>query len=299
MKKDKKIHLRNGALKPRNLIMVQEAYIYEDHTSGMDYNLLTPKGSGKISRSTSFKPNENESREILNSAFKSRLPRLMQAYLKQGGSKSKNDNVKDVEQRRRKVPPGTFEALDDQYGAYWSVNTSFVQEEQIKSTVAISCQIALKDLPPKIRAVIIEKPNPAIVQYSNFAFDLDTIIPIEFQTDSRSVSLPSISIIPTSNDATYNDYKNLFSFTHLQVINTLNFGTIGVQSKAPTNHLLWGEIHKRTRSKVSSGQAENAVLQADEDDFDQQFQDFIVLSKSVNTTIKKSVVLHETKRDHC
>ncbi|CAO3665098.1 unnamed protein product [Rhizopus stolonifer] len=39
------------------------------------------------------------------------------------GSKSKNDNLKDVEQKRRKVPPGTFEALDDQYSAYWSANT--------------------------------------------------------------------------------------------------------------------------------------------------------------------------------
>ena len=189
---------------------------------------------------------------------------------------------------------------------------AFVQEEQIRSIVAPLGQIVRKDLPPNMRAVIIEKLKSAIIQYSDFAcmlsfmvhaimmnftmfdnnttVDLDTIIPIEFQTDSRPVSLPSIPRIPTSNDITYNDYKNLFSFTHLQVISTLNFGTTGVQSKTLTNHPLWGDIHKRTKSKTSPSQVENAALQEDEDDFDQQFQDFIDLAKSVNTTIKKSVV---------
>ncbi|KAG1471083.1 hypothetical protein G6F56_002323 [Rhizopus delemar] len=276
--------------------------------------LSTTKTSGRTSRATRFKPNENEFRELFNNAFKSRISRLIQAYLKQGGSKSKNDNVKDVEQKRRKVPPGTFEALDDQYGAYWSANTCkrlklnalslygsyvqnsfddlldtikenqnnavpeeeedtivFVQEEQIRSIVALLGQIVRKYLPPNMRAVIFETLNSAIVQYSDFAFDLDTIIPIEFQTDSIPVPLPSIPRIPTSYDAIYNDYRNLFSFFHLQVISTLNFGTTGVQSKTLTNHPLWGEIHERTKSKASSSQVENAALQKDEDDFDQQF----------------------------
>ncbi|CAO3699391.1 unnamed protein product [Rhizopus stolonifer] len=328
---------------------------YQDHTAGMDYNLPTPKSSGRTSRATSFKPNENEFRGLLNSAFKSRLSRLIQAYLKQDDSKSKNDNLKDVEQKRRKVPPGTFEALDDQYGTYWSANTcrrlklntlslygsyvqnnfdnlldtikenqnnsvpeeeedarAFVQEEQIRSIVVLLGQIVRKYLPPNMRATIIEKLNSAIIQYSDFActlsfmvhaiminftmfdnnttVDLDTIIPIEFQTDSGPVSLPAIPTIPTSSDVTYNDYKNLFSFTHLQVISTLNFGTTGVQSKTLTNHPLWDEIHKRTKSKTSSSQVENAALQTDEDNVDQQFQEFIDLAKSVNTTIKKSVV---------
>ncbi|CAO3681681.1 unnamed protein product [Rhizopus stolonifer] len=294
---------------------------YQDHTAGMDYNLPTPKSSGRASRATSFKPNENEFRGLLNSAFKSRLSRLIQAYLKQDGSKSKNDNLKDVKQKRRKVPPGTFGALDDQYSAYWSANTckrfklnalslyrsyvqnnfnnlldtikenqnnsvpeeeedarALVQEEQIRSIVAPLGHIVRKDLPPNMRATIIEKLNSAIVQYSDFAcvlsfmvhaiminftmfdnntaVDLDTVIPIEFQTDSGPVSLPAIPTIPTSSDVTYNDYKNLFSFTHLQIISTLNFGTTGVQSKTLTNHPLWGEIHKRTKSKASSSQVE-------------------------------------------
>ncbi|CAO3688218.1 unnamed protein product [Rhizopus stolonifer] len=313
---------------------------YQGYTADIDYNLPTPKSSRIISRATSFKPNENEFRGLLSSAFKSRLSRLMQAYLKQDSSKSKNDNLKDVEQKRRKVPPGTFEALDDQYGAYWSANTlqnnfdnlldtikenqnnsvpeeeedarAFVQEEQIRSIVVLLGQIVRKDLPPNMRATIIEKLNSAIIQYSDFActlsfmvhaiminftmfdnnttVDLDTIIPIEFQTDSGPVSLPAIPTIPTSSDVTYNDYKNLFSFTHLQVISTLDFGTTGVQSKTLTNHPLWDEIHKRTKSKTSSSQVENEALQTDEDNVDQQFQEFIDLAKSVNTTIKKSVV---------
>ncbi|KAG1446000.1 hypothetical protein G6F56_009718 [Rhizopus delemar] len=215
----------------------------QDHIASIDYNLPTTKTSGRTSRATSFKPNENELRELLNNAFKSRLSRLIQTYLKQGDSKSKNENLKTVEQKRRKVPPGTFEALGDQYGAYWSANT----------------------------------------------FDLDTIILIEFQTNSRPVLLPSIPRVPTSNDVTYNDYKNLFSLSHLQVISTLNFGTTGVQSKTLTNHPLWGEI-QRKKSKASSSQVENAALQEDEGAFDQQFQKFIDSAKSVNTTIKKSVV---------
>ncbi|KAG1435272.1 hypothetical protein G6F56_014029 [Rhizopus delemar] len=74
----------------------------QDHTASMEYNLPTPKTSGRTSRATSLKPNENEFRELLNNAFKSRLSSFIQAHLKQGGSKSKNDNVKDVEQKRRK-----------------------------------------------------------------------------------------------------------------------------------------------------------------------------------------------------
>ncbi|CAO3686699.1 unnamed protein product [Rhizopus stolonifer] len=321
---------------------------YQDHTAGMDYNLPTPKSSRRTSRATSFKPNENGFRGLLNSAFKSRLSRLIQAYLKQDSSKIKNDNLKDVEQKR------TFEALDNQYSAYWSACTckrlklnalslygSYVQnnfdnllsaikenqnnsvpeeeedakafvQEQIRSIVAPLGQIVRKVLLPNVRAIIIEKLKSAIVQYSDFAcmlsfmvhaiminftmfdsntrVDLDTTIPVEFQTDSRSVSLPVISTIPTSSDVTYNDYKNLFSITHLQVISTLNFGTTGVQSKTLTNHSLWGEIHKRTKSKASSSQVENAALQTDEDNVDQQFQEFIDLAKSVNTTIKKSVI---------
>ncbi|CAO3698210.1 unnamed protein product [Rhizopus stolonifer] len=239
---------------------------------------------------------------------------------------------KHVEQKRRKVLPGTFEALDDQYGAYWSANTckhlklnalslygkeeedarAFVQEEQIRSIVVPLGQIVRKDLPPNMRAIIIEKLNSAIVRYSDFAcmlsfmvhaiminftifdnnatVDLDTIIPIGFQTDSGPVSLQAIPTIPTSSDVTYNDYKNLFSFTHLQVISTLNFGTTGVQSKTLTNHPLWGEIHKRTKSKASSSQVEDTALQTDQDDVNQQLQGFIDLAKSANTTIKKSVV---------
>ncbi|RCH82806.1 hypothetical protein CU098_006641, partial [Rhizopus stolonifer] len=101
-------------------------------------------------------------------------------------------------------------------------------------------QIVRKALPSNMRAVITDKLNSAIVQHSDFAcmfsfmdhatmvnftmfdnnttVDLDAIIPIEFQTDSIPVSLSSISRISTSNDVTYNDYRNLFSFTHLQKI---------------------------------------------------------------------------------
>ncbi|CAO3676957.1 unnamed protein product [Rhizopus stolonifer] len=304
---------------------------YQGHTADMDYNLPTSKSSRIISRATGFKPNENEFRELLNSVFKSRLSRLIQAYLKQDDSKSKNDNLKDVEQKRRKIPPGTFEALDDQYDAYCYVQNNFdnlldtikenqnnavpeeeedarafVQEEQIRSVLASLGQIVRKDLPPNMRAIIIEKLNSVIVQYSDFAcmlffmvhaiminftmfdnntaVDLDTIIPIEL------VSLPAILTISTSSGVAYNDYKNLFSFTHLQVISALNFGTTGVQSKTLTNHPLWSEIHKRTKSKVPSNQIENAALQTEENDFDQQLQESINLAKSVNATIRKSVV---------
>ncbi|KAG1473246.1 hypothetical protein G6F56_001067 [Rhizopus delemar] len=92
--------------------------IYQGHNADMDYNVPTAKSSERTFRATSFKPNENEFYELLNSAFKSKLFRLIQAYLNQDGSKSRNDKLKDVEQKRRKAPLGNFEALDDKYGAY-------------------------------------------------------------------------------------------------------------------------------------------------------------------------------------
>ncbi|CAO3696694.1 unnamed protein product [Rhizopus stolonifer] len=78
-------------------------------------------------------------------------------------------------------------------------------------------------------------------------------------------------------------------------MSNLDFGTTGVQRKTLTNHPLWGEIHKRTKSKALLSQVENTALQTDEDNFDQQFQKFIDLAKSINTTIKKSVVKQLSK----
>lgn len=122
------------------------------------------------------------------------------------------------------------------------------------------------------------------------SIDLKPLIPIEFQTGFQNISLPVAPVIPSSSDDTYNDYKNLFSLNHLQVMSTLNFGTSGVQAQTKANHPLWKELDKKTNSKIPSAQGASSSFQASASDVDKQLEEFFNLAKSVNSTIKKSVV---------
>ena len=56
--------------------------------------------------------------------------------------------------------------------------------------------------------------------------EINALVPSEFQRDASLVVLPAPIRNASSDDA---NYKSLFSFGHLQVVNTLNFGAVGVQ----------------------------------------------------------------------
>jgi hypothetical protein len=99
---------------------------------------------------------------------------------------------------------------------------------------------------------------------NNTDIQLNEIILNEFQDDSSNL----LQIPPPSSTSTEADYQNLFSDDHLQIINSLNFGTPSVQQKTRGKHAIWMDLHRTTEL----------------DD------DHIKQAKAYNTTIKKSVV---------
>ncbi|ORE02521.1 hypothetical protein BCV72DRAFT_309062 [Rhizopus microsporus var. microsporus] len=56
-------------------------------------------------------------------AFRSRLTSIIKTHLHQE-PEINGDNLRNTEAERKKIPPGTFEALDSQHGPYWTGNTA-------------------------------------------------------------------------------------------------------------------------------------------------------------------------------
>lgn len=79
-------------------------------------------GSFRSRKTERFKPSEQNFSTLLDDAFKSRLSQLINANMKQAIRRSKKD-MKSTELKRLKVPPRTFEELDNLYGGYRMANT--------------------------------------------------------------------------------------------------------------------------------------------------------------------------------
>ncbi|CEP14830.1 hypothetical protein [Parasitella parasitica] len=175
------------------------------------YELPTVKGSSassssssSSSRSTKFEPFKEAFTTLLNEAFRSRLSRTIHANAKKASGED-SESIKATELDRKKVPPGTFEELDAQYGGYWSANTckrlkmnvlslykdfvessfdellnlvrenkelvpvegtrAIVREEQVRSIVVPLNQIVRKDLPSGLRADLNKNLTSAHIWY--------------------------------------------------------------------------------------------------------------------------------------
>jgi hypothetical protein len=92
----------------------------EDHTKGTEYNLPHPKCK-RSATATTFKPDKDEFRRMLKGAFHAKLCSIIKDDLKKN-PKSDGTALKNEESQRGKVPCGTFETLDFQYGNYWAAN---------------------------------------------------------------------------------------------------------------------------------------------------------------------------------
>ncbi|CEI85993.1 hypothetical protein RMCBS344292_00440 [Rhizopus microsporus] len=179
-------------------------------------------------------------------------------------------------------------------------------EHQVKSIVVPLGQVIRKDLPVELRSTIMEKLSSAVYKYSDFAcifslvvqltmttfaisggalLETNTLIPSEFQRDASPVILPAPSRNASSDVA---DYKALFSFSHLQVVNTLNFGAVEIQQQTRTRHLLWISMHEQVQTGGTS-QAGNSS-QSTDNDVSSEVQHIFAEAKDFNATIKKSVV---------
>ena len=91
------------------------------HTEGIEYNLPAPKI--KRRRATDkYRPDYEAFCLLLKDAFSSKLSSFIKAHLKQE-SNSDGTILKQKLLQYKKVPPGTFESLDQQYGSYWAGNT--------------------------------------------------------------------------------------------------------------------------------------------------------------------------------
>ncbi|GAA5808840.1 hypothetical protein MFLAVUS_002239 [Mucor flavus] len=311
----------------------------EEHSKGSDYNLPVPKsrktGGGRVV----FKPNDKDFRALLDNAYRSNLT----AIIKSGLNQSSENNVvriRNKEDSRKKVPPGTFESLNTEYGSYWTANAEkrlklntldlcmtygtlqseqlsedqcevVLLEEQTKAIVVPLHRVLRRDLPSDMKATTMEKFNTALSQYSDFAcifsfavemamktFTLskditsilmDSIIPTEFQIDTSPTLLSTAPKYPTRDDETYMDYKNLFSYTHLQVVNTLTFGAVGLQNQTQKNHPFWTEI-PNCMETVKPSKRDDNPSQTDELNVDEERLIMVNSAKQINATIKKSVV---------
>ena len=179
-------------------------------------------------------------------------------------------------------------------------------EHQVKSIVVPLGHVIRKDLPVELRSTIMEKLSSAVCKYSDFAcifslvvqltmttfamsggalLETNTLIPSEFQRDASPVILPAPIRNASSDDA---DYKALFSFSHLQVVNTLNFGAVGIQQQTRTRHPLWISMHEQVQAGGTS-QAGNSSQSID-NDVSSEVQHIFAEAKDFNATIKKSVI---------
>ena len=115
--------------------------------------------------------------------------------------------------------------------------------------------------------------------------EINALVPSEFQRDASPVVLPAPIKNASSDDA---DYKALFSFSHLQVVNTLNFGAVGIQQQTRTRHPLWISMHEQVQAGGTS-QAGNSSQSID-NDVSSEVQHIFAEAKDFNATIKKSVI---------
>ncbi|CEP11766.1 hypothetical protein [Parasitella parasitica] len=255
------------------------------YSNNVIYELPTVKGSSasssSSSRPTKFKPSKEAFTTLLNDAF--------------------SESIKATELDRKKVPPGTFEELDAQYGGYWSTNSckrlkmnslslykDFVETnfDEFLNSIRENKEIfPVEDLPSALRADLNKNLTSAVTQYSDFscafsfivkmcmigfatlnnnAFGLKSIIPKEFQPSFKNMSLPAAPVVPPSSVNTCKDYVGLFSLSHLQIVSTLNFGVAGVQAKTNASHPLWIELDQKispTSQTNNSGNQTDSRLQ--------------------------------------
>ncbi|CEP13727.1 hypothetical protein [Parasitella parasitica] len=264
------------------------------------YEPPTVKGSSascsSSSRPTKFKPSKEAFTTLLNDAFKSRLSRTIHANAKKA-SKEDNESIKATQLNRRKVPPGTFEELDAQYGGYWPANTFKRLEMNALSLYKDFVETNFDELLNSIRenkeivpvedfscafSFLVEMCMIGFATLNNNTFGLKSIIPKEFQPSFENMSLPAAPVVPPSSVNTYNDYVSLFSLSHLQIISTLNFGIAGVQAKTNDSHPLWIELDQKTSPTSQTNNSGNQT--------DSRLQEVSNMARTMNTTIKNMAV---------
>ncbi|GAA5813295.1 hypothetical protein MFLAVUS_006770 [Mucor flavus] len=95
----------------------------EEHSEGSDYNLPVHKARKTGGNRVLFKPNDRDFRALLDNAYGSKLTAIIKSGLNQY-SESNVVKIRNKEDSRKKVTPGTFESLDTEHGSYWTANTA-------------------------------------------------------------------------------------------------------------------------------------------------------------------------------
>ena len=94
--------------------------------------------------------------------------------------------------------------------------------------------------------------------------------------------------MPTISEEDKLNFKSLFDFSHLQAINSFNFGATGVQERTKENHPDWVDMQNEVQRDI---EAQNSLSDASElPNSGKILKDMIDDMKKISTAIKKAVV---------